>query len=222
MPGMGGTNGRVPVAITKWAPSRRVPSSSSTAWGLTNRARASKTSTPSPVNRSTESLGAIWARRSRMCSKTRWNRNAAPWHRVRAASAVADALDQFRGGNQGLGRHASGIETIATHFGGLHQCDASSETRGARRHHETRRARPDDDDVVAALAALISHVLILHGSNGTLFRRDGRPCGPGPEGGFPLHVACLVNHRPPRGIAGCWVSTKRGAVQRSGRSWWRG
>ena len=84
MPGMGGTNGFVPVAITKWAPSRRVPSSSSTACGLTNRARASKTSTPRPSNRSTESLGAMRARRSRMCSKTRWNRNrgsiaSSPW-----------------------------------------------------------------------------------------------------------------------------------------------
>ena len=81
---MSGACGRVPVAITKLAAASLRPSSSSTSPGLTNRARASKTSTPSPRNRSGESFGAIAARRSRMCSKTRSNRNrgsvsSSPW-----------------------------------------------------------------------------------------------------------------------------------------------
>ena len=132
-------------------------------------------------------------------------------HRIESVGfRIADALDQFRGGNERLGRHAPVIETIATHLGGLHQRDAPSEPGGAGGGHEPRGARPDDDYVVSALAAFI-----LHATSGTLFRRAGR----GSPGDLRVRRACLVVRHPRRGIAGCWASTKRDGVRRSD-PWW--
>ena len=146
MPGIGGTAGREPVAMTNvFAVSRRPLTSNAS--GAVNRPSPKITSTPRPRKRSGLSKGSIPAMTSRTRSMTRARIGLRIGRRQRPSLRIAHLEGDLRRLDQRLRRHAAVPQAVAAQLVLLDQRDLGAERAAAGGDHESAGAAADHDDI---------------------------------------------------------------------------
>ncbi len=146
MPGIGGTTGREPVAMTKRR-ARMANPPACTSSGEVKRAQARITRTPSPSNRSWLSMGAMVSMVRATWSLTAAEVDLGDDRRDPEARPCRHRMRRLGRRQQRLRRHAAMVQAVAPHLGPFDQHHARAHLRRTCRDRQPARSCADHADI---------------------------------------------------------------------------